>query len=59
MFQFPPNPAVGQIFTPKTGINFRWNGTAWFLLGGDPNALLDLITSVADERGIMWAVSLG
>lgn len=39
MFQFPPNPAVGQTFNPVAGVTFRWNGTAWFLLAG-PGAFI-------------------
>jgi len=29
MFQFPANPLIGDIFTPVTGVSFRWNGTGW------------------------------
>lgn len=50
MFQFPSNPAVGQAFTPMPGLIFRWNGTAWFLLGS--------VTSMEDIA-ILYAIALG
>jgi hypothetical protein len=32
MFQFPLNPAVGQLYAPAAGISYRFNGTAWYLV---------------------------
>lgn len=29
MFQFPANPAVGQIFNAAPGVQYSWNGTGW------------------------------
>ena len=31
-FQFPPNPIIGQEYTPSAGITYRWSGLAWFLV---------------------------
>lgn len=32
MFQYPPNPVIGQLFTPLAGTTYRWSGTAWYLI---------------------------
>lgn len=32
-FQFPSNPIIGQIFVAAAGVEYRWNGVAWFLTG--------------------------
>ena len=29
MIQFPASPSVGQIFTPYTGLSYKWNGQGW------------------------------
>jgi microcystin-dependent protein len=33
MFQFPPNPTLGQQFAPAQGVAYEWNGTGWISLG--------------------------
>lgn len=33
MFQFPPNPTVGQQYAPTQGVTYEWNGTGWIHLG--------------------------
>lgn len=29
MFQFPANPAIGQIFNAAAGAQYKWNGVGW------------------------------
>jgi hypothetical protein len=28
-FQFPPNPAMGQLFNPAPGVIYKWSGVGW------------------------------
>ncbi|HJS44147.1 MAG TPA: hypothetical protein VJ755_11790 [Gemmatimonadales bacterium] len=50
MFQFPLNPTIGQAFTPIPGVVYRWNGTAWFLVGPIGNY---------EDLAILYAIALG
>jgi microcystin-dependent protein len=39
MFQFPPNPTLGQQFAPTVGVTYEWNGTGWIHLGVQTSSL--------------------
>lgn len=45
MFDFPASPTVGQIFSPSSGVSYRWNGYGWE--SAAPTAGFDLV--VADS----------
>lgn len=39
MFQFPPNPAINQQFSPITGLTYMWDGTGWVMQGITPASI--------------------
>ena len=57
-FQFPPNPIIGQEYTPSAGITYRWSGLAWFLVntqfltGAQAAALYVPLTQKAAANGV-------
>lgn len=54
MFQFPPSPTVGQLFNPAPGINYRWNGTAWFPVGAASGGIKISDTEPVITTGEQW-----
>jgi hypothetical protein len=56
-FNFPNNPAVGQIYAPSGGLVYQWNSLAWDIIGnaGAINGPR-IVSNAGSPEGVVTAV---